>query len=143
MPAPLRLTLVTLGASDVARSTAFYEALGLTRSSASNESVSFFQAGGVALAIYGRSALAEDARVDAKGDGFPGLALAWNVGSPGEVDEALARMAAAGGNLLKAAEETFWGGYSGYAADPDGHLWEVAHNPGFPFDAEGRMTLPA
>lgn len=141
-PPPLRLTLVTLGAEDVARATAFYEALGLVRSPASNDSVSFFRAGGVVLSIYGRAALAADAGLDPPGEGFRAQSLAWNVGLEAEVDKAIVRMVAAGGWLVKAAEKTFWGGYAGYATDPDGHLWEVAHNPGFPLDADGRVQLP-
>ncbi len=142
MPPPLRLTLVTLGVSDVARATAFYEALGLKRSSAGDATVSFFDAGGVILAVCGRESLAEEAQVDPAGSGFRGQSLAWNLNSPVEVDKALVRMVAAGGRLAKAAEKTFWGGYAGYATDPDGHLWEVAYNPHFPFDAQGGLKLP-
>ena len=141
-PPPLRLTLITLGSGDVARATAFYEALGLVRSPASNDGVSFFEAGGVVLSVYGRDALAEDAGLDPQGDGFRPQSLAWNVASEAEVDKAIVRIVAAGGGLVKAAEKTFWGGYAGYATDPDGHLWEVAHNPGFPLDADGRVHLP-
>lgn len=137
-----RITLITLGVADVARSRRFYEALGFTASSASQESVAFFQAGGVALALYGRKSLAEDATVPESTPGFSGITLAHNVASEGEVDSVLQEAVAAGGRLLKPGQRVFWGGYSGYFADPDGHLWEVAHNPGFPLDAEGRMQLP-
>ncbi|MFC7053591.1 VOC family protein [Hansschlegelia quercus] len=142
MTPPLTLSLVTLGVADVARATAFYEALGLTRAAASSDAVSFFNTGGPVLALYGRDALAEDARVSAAGSGFPGVTLAWNLGSPAEVDEAMIRCAAAGGALVKPACKAFWGGYSGYIADLDGHLWEIAHNPGFPVDAAGRLRAP-
>jgi catechol 2,3-dioxygenase-like lactoylglutathione lyase family enzyme len=137
-----RITLITLGVDDVARSRRFYEALGFVASSASQESVAFFQAGGVALGLYGRKSLAEDAMVPDSQPGFSGITLAHNVASEAEVDRVLREAVAAGGRLLKPGQRVFWGGYSGYFADPDGHLWEVAHNPGFPLDAEGRMQLP-
>lgn len=142
MPPPLRLTLVTLGVADVAKATAFYEQLGLVRSSASNENVSFFDVGGTILSLYGRAALAQDADVSPEGSGFRAQTLAWNLGSEIDVDKAIVRMVAAGGSLVKAAEKTFWGGYSGYARDPDGHLWEIAHNPYMPLDQNGRARLP-
>jgi catechol 2,3-dioxygenase-like lactoylglutathione lyase family enzyme len=142
MTKPLALSLVTLGVADVALATAFYEALGLTRAADSSEAVSFFNTDGPVLALYGRDALAEDAQVSAKGSGFSGVALAWNVSSAAEVDEAMSRFAAAGGVLVKPAHKAFWGGYSGYVADLDGHLWEIAHNPGFPLDAAGRLRAP-
>jgi catechol 2,3-dioxygenase-like lactoylglutathione lyase family enzyme len=136
-----RLSLVTLGVSDVGRSRAFYEALGFKAGRASQESVTFFPAGGVVLALFGRSALAEDATVPDSKPGFAGIALAHNARSEADVDKAIAEPVAAGAKLIKAAGKTFWGGYSGYFADPDGHLWEVAHNPYFRFDAEGRVDL--
>lgn len=139
---PLRLTLVTLGVEDVRRSTRFYESLGLVRSPASNESVSFFDVGGAVLSIYGRVTLAEDAELDPEGHGFRAQALAWNLGAESDVDKAIVRMVAAGAGLVKAAEKTFWGGYAGYVTDPDGHLWEIACNPGFPLDENGRLRLP-
>ena len=137
-----RISLVTLGVADIARATAFYEALGLTRAAGSNDTVSFFNTAGPVLALYGREALAEDAQVSADGSGFSGGALAWNVSSAAEVDEAVALFVSAGGALVKPAEKAFWGGYSGYASDPDGHLWEIAYNPGFPIDAAGRLRAP-
>lgn len=140
---PLRLTLVTLGVDDVARATAFYEALGLARSSASNDGVSFFEVGGAVLSLFGRGALAEDAGLDHEGEGFRAQSLAWNLASESDVDKAIVKMVAAGGGLVKAAERTFWGGYAGFVTDPDGHLWEIAHNPGFPLDEHGRLRLPA
>lgn len=138
----LRLSLVTLGVADVARATAFYGALGLTPGASSNPAVTFFDMNGVILALYGRGALAEDARIEAAGTGFSGVTLAWNLSDRAAVDDALALAVRSGGRLVKAAEEVFWGGYSGYFADPDGHLWEVAHNPFFPVDASGVTRLP-
>lgn len=138
----LRLSLVTLGVADLARATAFYGALGLAPGPASNDSVVFFDMDGIILALYGRQALAEDARVEVAGAGFSGMTLAWNVADRPAVEAALARAVAAGGHLVKPAEAVFWGGFSGYFADPDGHLWEVAHNPFFPIDARGVTHLP-
>ncbi|HVI30278.1 VOC family protein [Hansschlegelia sp.] len=142
MPGPLRLSLVTLGVEDLGRSTSFYEALGLQRSPASTDEVSFFEAGGAILSLYGRDALAADAGLDLAGRGPGAQTLAWNLGSSAEVDKAIVRMVAAGGGLVKPAEKTPWGGYVGYVADPDGHLWEIAHNPSFPLGADGRARLP-
>ncbi|MFD1702299.1 VOC family protein [Methylopila henanensis] len=142
MPLPLNLTLVTLGVADIARSTAFYEALGLKAARDSNANVTFFNTSGPVLSVYSRAALAADAQLPSEGDGFRGLSLAWNLASEADVDKAIVRIVAAGGKLIKAAEKTFWGGYSGYAADPDDHLWEIAHNPGFPFDDAGRLRAP-
>ena len=136
-----RLSLVTLGVSDVRRSRVFYEALGFKAGRASEESVTFFPAGGVVLALFGRSALAEDATVADSKPGFSGVALAHNARSERDVDKALKEAVAAGAKLIKPAGKTFWGGYAGYFADPDGHLWEVAHNPYFRFDAEGCIVL--
>lgn len=138
-----RLSLVTLGVADVARARTFYERLGFKASSASNESVTFFDAGGVVLGLFGRAALAQDAHVPEAGSGFSAIALAHNVRTEAEVDAVLAEAAAAGGRIVKPAQRVFWGGWSGYFADPDAHLWEVAHNPFFPFDAAGRLQLPA
>ncbi len=138
----IRLSLVTLGVADVARSRGFYEAMGLAASSASTAEVAFFQLGNVVLALFGRDALAADAGVPAGQPGFSAIALAWNVAGEGEVDSALAQAAASGGTLVKHGQKVFWGGYSGYFADPDGHLWEVAFNPLFPLDAAGQVALP-
>lgn len=138
-----RLSLVTLGVADVARSRIFYERLGFKASSASNENVTFFEAGGVVLGLFGRAALAQDASVSKEGSGFAGVALAHNARSEADVDAILAEAAAAGARIVKPAHRVFWGGWSGYFADPDGHLWEVAHNPFFPLDSAGRLQLPA
>lgn len=136
-----RLSLVTLGVRNVAKSRAFYEALGFKAGSASQESVTFLDAGGVVLGLYGRAALAEDATVSDSVPGFSGVALAHNARSEADVDAVLAEAVAAGGTLIKAADKVFWGGYSGYFADPDGHLWEVAYNPYFKLDPDGRIEL--
>jgi catechol 2,3-dioxygenase-like lactoylglutathione lyase family enzyme len=137
-----RIHLVTLGVADLARSRRFYSDLGLSPSSSSNDHVVFFEVGGVVLGLYGREPLADDARVSAEGSGFRAVTLAWNQASKADVDAALALAVKAGATLQKPAEDAFWGGYSGYFADPDGHLWEVAYNPLFPFDENGHLTLP-
>lgn len=137
-----RLSFVTLGVADIARSRAFYEKLGFRASSASNENVTFFDAGGVVLALFGRAALAEDAGVSSEGSGFSRVAVAHNVRSEEEVASVLAEAKAAGATILKDSQKAFWGGQTGYFADPDGHLWEVAYNPFMPLDAAGRVTLP-
>lgn len=143
MPVPARVTLATLGVRDVARSTAFYQALGWELSPASVESTSFFRTGGCILGLYGYEALAEDAQLEAlPRQPYNGVTLAINVESPEEVSAALEAAVAAGGTLLKAARVAEWGGTSGYFADPDGHPWEVAHNPFFPLDEAGFMQLP-
>lgn len=137
-----RLTFVTLGVADVSRARAFYERLGFRASSMSQEGVAFFDAGGVVLSVFGRTALAEDAKVKDGAPGFSGIALAHNVRSEAEVDAVLAEAVAAGATLKKAGQKVFWGGYAGYFADLDGHLWEVAFNPFMPLDADGRPLLP-
>jgi len=138
-----RLSLVTLGVANMARSRAFYEALGFKASAASQDSVTFFAAGGVVLALYGRTELATDAMMsDSGGRGFSGVALAHNCRSEAEVDAVLVEACRAGATLRKPGQKVFWGGYSGYFADPDDHLWEVAYNPFFPFAADGRVILP-
>lgn len=137
-----RLSLVTLGVSDVARARAFYEALGFKASSASQTSVTFFDAGGVVLALFGRDALDADAHADPGKPGFSGVSLAHNVRSEAEVDALLAHAVACGAKLMKPGQKVFWGGYSGYFSDPDGHLWEIAFNPFFPLDRHGRVRLP-
>ena len=145
MSVPQRISLVTLGVADVAASTAFYERLGWRRSSASVEGeVTFIDTPGPILGLWSTTELAHDAgRPGATGtSGFRGLALAINVGSPAEVDDAIDAWVAAGGSVARPAAATDWGGYSGYVADPDGHLWEFAHNPFWPLDDRGMPTLP-
>ena len=126
-----RISMVTLGVRDLAASIDFYErGLGLPRMESPPE-VAFFTLDGTWLGLYGREALAADATVSAEGGGFAGVALAHNVASEAEVDAVLAQAVAAGARLVKPGQEVSWGGYSGYFADPDGYLWEVAHNPHF------------
>lgn len=138
-----RLSLITLGVSDIARARRFYvEGLGWRPSSASNNEVVFIQLNGVALGLYSRNELAQDAGVSSKGDGFMGFALAYNVREKHDVDVTLNQAAQAGGTIIKPAQEAFWGGYSGYFMDPDGFLWEVAHNPGFQLTKDGDLILP-
>jgi catechol 2,3-dioxygenase-like lactoylglutathione lyase family enzyme len=138
-----RISLITLGVADVARSRAFYERLGFKASSASQENaVAFFQANGLALAVFGRAALAEDAGVEDRPTGFGAMSLAYNARSKDEVDRVFAYAVAAGAKPVKTPHDVFWGGYSGYFADPDGHLWEVAWNPFFPLDERGNLHLP-
>ena len=123
--------MITLGVRDLAASIAFYEkGLGFPRME-SPPSVAFFTLNGTWLGLYGWDALAEDATVSPKGSGFAGFTLAHNVGSEQEVDAVVAQAVAAGATLVKPPQKVFWGGYSGYFKDPDGHLWEVAHNPLF------------
>ncbi len=129
-----RITLVTLGVSDLARAIRFYrDGLGLPQR-ATPESVAFFEMRGMWLSLYAREALAEDATVSPEGSGFRGFTLAHNVRSPEAVDRLLAEAVAAGATLVKPGQKVFWGGYSGYFADPDGFLWEVAWNPDLPID---------
>jgi catechol 2,3-dioxygenase-like lactoylglutathione lyase family enzyme len=126
-----RISMITLGVSDVARAARFYEeGLGLPRMP-SPPVVAFFTLNGSWLGLYGRADLAADAGVDAAGEGFAGFALAHNVDSEAAVDALMAQATAAGARIVRAARKTDWGGYAGYFADPDGHLWEVAHNPLF------------
>ena len=143
MPVPPRLSLVTLGVQDVARSTLFYVALGWPLSSASVAGeVSFFKTAGGLLAIWREDALAADAGVDPTPGAGHRFALAINLDSRQQVDSALVTAAAAGARILTPPRETDWGGYNGYFADPDGHLWEVAHNPFWPTGPDDRPTLP-
>ena len=139
-----RLSLITLGVRDLARSRAFYaDGLGWTPSELSNENIVFFQCPSVVFGLYGRDTLAEDAALDnADGSGFRGVTLAYNTRSKDEVDAVLAHAETIGAKIAKPAKDEFWGGYSGYFADPDGHLWEVAWNPGFAIDEAGNVTLP-
>lgn len=137
-----RVSIITLGVSDLARSSEFYERLGWRRSMANTEGIVFFQAGGMALALYPRHELAKDANVAGDGHGFSGFTLAYNARSREEVDSVFVEAKAAGATILKPAQEAFWGGYSGYFSDPDGFLWEVAWNPSFPIEKEGSIRIP-
>jgi predicted lactoylglutathione lyase len=136
-----RISLVTLGVGDVARSRRFYEALGWQGQEV--EETVFFQAGGQAMVLWSREKLAEDSGViDDGSTGFGGIALAQNVRSRAEVDEVVAMVEVAGGTVTKHPTETFYGGYAGCFADPDGHLWEIAYNPGFTLASDGTLGLP-
>jgi uncharacterized protein len=140
-----RVSLITLGVDDLAVSKRFYEALGW-RCKEVEETV-FVQAGGSAVVLWGREKLVEDAgiedsRTPGPADGFGGIALAQNVRSREEVEEIVAGATAAGATITKPAAETFYGGYAAYFADPDGHLWEIAHNPGFTLADDGSLILP-
>lgn len=138
-----RINLVTLGVSDLARARAFYERLGLTASAAGNDDVAFFNANGIVLGLFGHASLADDAGLPASpAPAFRGVSLAWNAASEAEVDAIFVHAEKAGATIVKPPHKVFWGGYSGYFADPDGHLWEVAHNPFFPINAAGQIELP-
>ena len=137
-----RVSIITLGVADLTRSREFYERLGWRRSMAKAEGVVFFQAGGMALALFPRHELAKDANIPSEAHGFSGISLAYNARNRQEVDAVLAEAKAAGAKLLKPAQEAFWGGYSGYFSDPDGFLWEVAWNPSFPMAADGAIRIP-
>ena len=127
-----RISIITLGVTDLQRATAFYrEGLKLPERKQGSDTITFFETSGTWLALYGRAALAEDAQAPSEGSGFRAFTLAHNVGSPEEVDQVLEDAVTAGATLVKAAQKAFWGGYSGYFADPDGFLWEIAWNPHF------------
>lgn len=138
-----RMSLITLGVADLAHSRRFYEqGLGWQPSSASNANVTFYQIGGMVLALYPRAALAQDAHLTHDGTGFGGITLAYNVRQKEEVETVFAEAQSVGATILKPAEETDWGGYAGYFADPDGYPWEVAWNPYFPLRDDGSVELP-
>ncbi|WP_420349020.1 VOC family protein [Pelagibius sp.] len=143
-----RLSMVTLGVRDMARARAFYEeGLGWTLGDGVEGRVAFYQLGGMLLGLYGLEALAEDAELPLAGlkpgANFGGTTLAYNVRDKAAVDATLQEAEAAGAKIVKPAQEVFWGGYSGYFADPDGHLWEVAFNPFWTLNDDGSVTLPA
>jgi predicted lactoylglutathione lyase len=138
---PAGISLVTLGVGDIAASTKFHVAMGWRLAPQSQASVSFLQGHNIVLGLFGRGPLAEDARVKDKPTGFAAISLAVNLPSEAEVDLYFARALAAGAVARKKPEKVFWGGYSGYFADPDGHLWEVAHNPFFAMDGNGKLDL--
>jgi catechol 2,3-dioxygenase-like lactoylglutathione lyase family enzyme len=138
-----RISIVTLGVADVAQARSYYERLGFRAAGASTGEVAFLDAGGTVLALFSRDDLAADAGIPGSPGGrFSGVALAHNVRSEADVDAVLAEAVAHGGVLYKAGQRAHWGGYRGYFADPDGHLWEVCYNPFFPLDKEGRVLLP-
>jgi uncharacterized glyoxalase superfamily protein PhnB len=138
-----RVSLITLGVADVGRAQEFYEALGWAADGGVDDEtdhVAFFQAGGIIVALWGRDKLAEDSTVEDAG-GWGGVTLAYNVSSPEEVDAVLEQARAAGARIGRPGAATFWGGYSGVFVDPDGHPWEVAHNPHWTVHPDGRTTL--
>ena len=135
-----RLSLVTLGVRDLERARRFYEALGWTSGAAPADDVVFFQAGCMIVALWGRDQLAEDTVVEDSG-GWGGITLAHNTRSREEVDSVLAEAEAAGATIPRAGAETFWGGYSGVFVDPEGHAWEVAHNPHWTIGEDGSVSL--
>jgi catechol 2,3-dioxygenase-like lactoylglutathione lyase family enzyme len=135
-----RLSLVTLGVADLARARAFYAALGWRASGDPDAGVAFFQIGGMVLALWSRASLAEDSGVE-DSPGWGGVTLAHNVRSPAEVEAVIEEARAAGATITREPGETFWGGYSGVFVDPDGHPWEVAHNPGWTIGEDGSVTI--
>ena len=136
-----RVSVITLGVRDLARARAFYEALGWSPSAAPDDDVSFFQAGGLVVALWDRARNAEDSTM-ADGGGWGGVTLAHNVRSPAEVDAVIEEARRAGARIGREPAETFWGGYSGVFVDPEGHPWEVAHNPFWTVGDDGSVRLP-
>lgn len=141
MTKPQRVTLITLGVADLDRSKAFYGALGW-KPAEEQEGVAFYQMQGMALGLFGKAALAEDQGRGGAELGTGAMTLAQNFATEAEVDDAFDAAVAAGAKALKRPEKVFWGGYSGYYADPDGHVWEVAMNPFWPLGEDGSLTLP-
>ena len=137
-----RVSLITLGVTDLGRARAFYEGLGWRTGAEPDDDVVFFQTPGTIVALWHRAKLAEDSAVSDPG-GWGGITVAYNARSPEEVDAVLAEAAAAGGKVTRPGDKTFWGGYSGVFEDPDGHPWEVAHNPHWTLDEDGSVTLPS
>ena len=135
-----RVSLITLGVSDLGRARRFYEALGWKTGASPEDDVVFFQAGDMVVALWDRARLAEDSCVS-DGGGWGGTTLALNFGSHAEVDEAIEEARAAGATIGREPAETFWGGYSGVFIDPDGHPWEVAHNPNWTINPDGSITI--
>jgi catechol 2,3-dioxygenase-like lactoylglutathione lyase family enzyme len=136
------LTLVTLGVTDMPRARAFYAALGWQEADGSSDDVTFLRGAGAALALWSRASLAEDSGVADDPGGWGGITLAHNVSSPADVDAVIAEARLAGAAVVRPPAPTFWGGYGGVFADPDGHRWEVAHNPFWPLDERGHAVLP-
>ena len=135
-----RVSVITLGVADLPRARAFYEALGWASNAKPHDDVVFFQAGGLVVSLWSRDRLAADTVVE-DGGGWGGITLAHNVRSPAEADAVLTQASAAGGTITRPGAETFWGGYSGVFTDPDGHAWEVAHNPHWTIAADGAVRL--
>jgi len=136
-----RLTIITLGVSDIKKSTDFYQTkFGWIKSESSNEYISFFTLNGVQLALYERNELAEDATVNAKGNGFKGFTISYNTKSEKEVDELIEKLRVQGVEIVKEPQKVNWGGYSSYISDLDGNLWEIAFNPYLKLDKKGNVT---
>jgi uncharacterized protein len=135
-----RINVITLGVADFARSLAFYRD-GLGWTAQVDDDIAFFPLNGIIFALYPRDRLAEDAMVPALGTGFPGFTLAYVTKNEAEVDALLEKARGLGARILKPAQKTFWGGYGGYFADPDGFLWEVAYNPFWKLDRKGNVML--
>ena len=142
MSVPARINIVTLGVDDVGRSKVFYEALGWEVAGSVGDEICWFRTSDSYLGLFDRESLARDAGLRSEPTAeFGGITLAINVESVEAADEAFRGAVVAGGRILKPAERTEWGGYSGYFADPDGHPWEVAYNPSFPIGDDGRITI--
>jgi uncharacterized glyoxalase superfamily protein PhnB len=138
-----RVSVITLGVADVSRASAFYEALGWHVDDGvddASDHIAFFQAGGLIVSLWDRSRLAVDSGVEDVG-GWAGITLGYNVGRPAEVDDVISQAQAAGGTVTRSAGPTFWGGYSGVFVDPDGHPWEVGHNPAWEVRDDGSVAL--
>ena len=139
---PQRVTLITLGVNHLIKSREFYRTLGWKESGQSQKNVAFFQINGMVLGLFGMDSLAEDQGRKGKSLGTGAIALAQNFASPKQVDEAFNKALECGATKLKKPQNVFWGGYSGYYADPDGHAWEVAYNPFWPLEEDGSLRLP-
>lgn len=136
-----RVSCITLGVSDIPRATKFYSDMGFEPHGSSNKMISFFQMNGLVFGLFGRQDLADEAARGKQGQGFGNMAMAYNTRSKDEVEATLAAAKAAGGTIEQEAHDTFWGGYAGYFADPDGHRWEVAWNDQWPIDNDGNVSL--
>jgi catechol 2,3-dioxygenase-like lactoylglutathione lyase family enzyme len=136
----MRVSLVTLGVADLARARTFYEALGWRTGAGADDDVVFFDTGGLIVSLWSRASLAEDSGVEDRG-GWGGVTFAYNVGSPAAVDDVIGQARGAGARIAREPGETFWGGYSGVFVDPDGHPWEVAHNPHWTLRDDGSVSL--
>ncbi len=137
-----KLNLITLGVNDIDRSVAFFEGLGWKKSSASMDGLALFPLGGMVLALHPRQDLADDATVNSEGSGFSGITISYNTKSEKEVDDVLQTVKELGATIIKPAQKVYWGGYSGYFKDLDGHLFEVAYNPFWPLDEQDNIVLP-
>jgi uncharacterized protein len=137
-----KLNLITLGVNDLGRSVAFFEGLGWKKSSASMDGLALFPLGGMVLALHPRQDLADDATINVEGSGFSGITISYNAKSEKEVDDVLQTVKELGATIIKPAQKVYWGGYSGYFKDLDGHLFEVAYNPFWPLDEQDNIVLP-